>query len=268
MVRLAFYGKGGIGKSTTVSNLAAIWAEQGRRVLQVGCDPKADSTLLLRHGGRMASVLDHVRSGVPFELDDVVREGFAGVLCAEAGGPLPGLGCAGRGIVTALETLREKGVFDRYDPDVVLYDVLGDVVCGGFAMPMREGHAQRVYVLTSGENMSLHAAATIGLAVRTFEERGYARLGGLILNRRDVRDEEAKVRELCGDLDCALVGDLPRDRVVTDAEEAGRTLMEFAPSSPMADAYRRLAADIAAQSGMGVADGTHTGEAGEVACPC
>lgn len=258
MVRLAFYGKGGIGKSTTVSNLAAIWAGQGHRVLQVGCDPKADSTLCLRHGEHMPSVLDLVRSGAPFELDDVVREGFAGVLCAEAGGPLPGLGCAGRGIITALETLRDKGVFDCYDPDVVLYDVLGDVVCGGFAMPMRAGHAQRVYVLTSGENMSLHAAATIGLAVQTFQERGYAQLGGLILNRRAVWDEEAKVRELCGDLGCALVGDLPRDRAVTDAEEAGRTLMESAPSSPMADAYRRLAADIAAESGMDAGAGGAT----------
>lgn len=262
MLQLAFYGKGGIGKSTTVSNLAVVWAARGHRVLQVGCDPKADSTLYLRHGEDLTSVMDLVRSGQPLDLADLVTEGFGGVLCAEAGGPLPGRGCAGRGIITALETLDEKGVLEAYRPDLVLYDVLGDVVCGGFALPMRQGYAQEVFVLTSGENMSLHAAANIGLAVQHYQERGYARLGGLVLNRRDVRDEEAKVTELAGDLGCRLVGDLPRDRVVTDAEEAGMTLMEFAPQSPQADAYRALADAIeavCAADGMGQEPGAGDG---------
>jgi nitrogenase iron protein NifH len=253
MIKLAFYGKGGIGKSTTVSNLAVIWAERGHRVLQVGCDPKADSTILLRHGRELPTVMDSVRSGRPFGLDDVVCQGFAGVLCAEAGGPLPGLGCAGRGIITALETLEQKGVYERYQPDVVLFDVLGDVVCGGFAVPMREGYANYVLVVTSGENMSIHAAANIGVAVQNFQKRGYAQMGGLVLNRRDVRDEEAKVRELAGDLGCDIVGALPHSSLVTDAEEGGLTLMEAAPDSAMAEAYRALADSIERRCGFGAA---------------
>ena len=261
MIKLAFYGKGGIGKSTTVSNLAAVWAEQGMRVLQIGCDPKADSTLLLRHGEELPCVVDLVRAGRPFELADVVREGFGGVLCAEAGGPLPGRGCAGRGIATALETLEDKGAIAELRPDVVLYDVLGDVVCGGFAVPMRDGHADHVLVLTSGENMAIHAAANIGLAVQGFAERGYAQLAGLILNRRDVRDEDAKVAELAGDLGCEVVGELPRDRAVTDAEERGLTLMEAEPESPMADAYRALADAIELRCGFGSGAAADAGSA-------
>ena len=144
MVKIAFYGKGGIGKSTTVSNIAAAFSQAGLKVLQIGCDPKADSTLYLRHGEPMPTILNLFREKKDaLTLDDMVKEGFAGVICAEAGGPLPGLGCAGRGIITALEKLEEKGVYETYHPDVVLYDVLGDVVCGGFAMPMRKGHAER-----------------------------------------------------------------------------------------------------------------------------
>ena len=160
MIRLAFYGKGGIGKSTVVSNLSLVFAEKGFRVLQIGCDPKADSTLLLREGKKLPSVMDLVRSRQPFSLEDMVTEGREGIFCAEAGGPLPGLGCAGRGIITALEKLEEMGVYETCRPDIVLYDVLGDVVCGGFAMPMRDGYADHVYVVTSGENMSVYAAAT------------------------------------------------------------------------------------------------------------
>lgn len=256
MLKLAFYGKGGIGKSTVASNLAAVWARRGLTVLQVGCDPKADSTLLLRHGEEVPSVLDCIRAGQPFDLDDVVRRGFAGVLCAEAGGPLPGLGCAGRGIITALEKLEQLGVYDLYKPDIVIFDVLGDVVCGGFALPMREGYANYVYVVTSGENMSIHAAANIGVAVDRFAQRGYARMGGLVLNRRDVRDEEAKVRELADDLHTHVVGDLPRSSVVTDAEEAGQVVMEYQPQGAMAHEYELLADRILADCGGAPLPGT------------
>lgn len=183
-------------------------------------------------------------------LEEMVRIGYAGVICAEAGGPLPGLGCAGRGIITALEKLEEKGVYERYHPDVVLYDVLGDVVCGGFAMPMRKGHAEKVFILTSGENMSIHAAANIAVAVDNFRNRGYATLGGLILNRRNVKNEEEKVQELAEDVHTVIAGTLHRDEIVTDAEEKNMIVLEAFPDSDMAQEYRVLADQVAAISGL------------------
>lgn len=142
------------------------------------------------------------------QLEDMIRIGYNGVICVEAGGPTPGLGCAGRGIITAAEKLKELGAYERYKPDVVLYDVLGDVVCGGFSMPMRNGYADKVFILTSGENMAIHAAANIAMAVQNFKNRGYAGLGGLILNRRDVPREEEKVSELADDFQTAVIGTL------------------------------------------------------------
>ena len=196
MKKLAVYGKGGIGKSTTVSNVAAALAEKGCKVMQIGCDPKADSTITLRHGQQLTTVLELVRSGnLSPKLEDMVLEGYGGVLCVEAGGPTPGLGCAGRGIIAALEKLEAAGAYEVYRPDVVLYDVLGDVVCGGFAMPMRSGYADAVYILTSGENMAIHAAANIASAVERFQGRGYAKLGGFLLNCRNVKREEEKAEE-------------------------------------------------------------------------
>ena len=251
MVKLAFYGKGGIGKSTTVSNIAAAFAQKGLKVLQIGCDPKADSTLYLRHGEEVPTILDLFRQKKDgMTLEEMVRIGYAGVICAEAGGPLPGLGCAGRGIITALEKLEEKGVYERYHPDVVLYDVLGDVVCGGFAMPMRKGHAEKVFILTSGENMSIHAAANIAVAVDNFKNRGYATLGGLILNRRNVKNEEEKVQELAEDVHTVIAGTLHRDEIVTDAEEKNMIVLEAFPDSDMAQEYRVLADQVAAISGL------------------
>ena len=162
MYKLAFYGKGGIGKSTTVSNIAAALAQKGMTVLQIGCDPKADSTMLLLHGQEKKPIIDLLREkNQQTTLEDMITEGYAGVLCAEAGGPRPGLGCAGRGIIAALEYLKRKQAYETYKPDVVLFDVLGDVVCGGFSMPIREGYADQVFILTSGEAMSIHAAKNI-----------------------------------------------------------------------------------------------------------
>jgi nitrogenase iron protein NifH len=223
MIKIAVYGKGGIGKSTTVSNVAAVFASQGLRVMQIGCDPKADSTVLLRHGEKVETVLDLVRTRKEnFTLEEMVKEGFAGVCCVEAGGPSPGLGCAGRGIIAALEILEKKGAYEKYRPDVVIYDVLGDVVCGGFSMPMRRGYADKVFVITSGENMAIHAAANIAMAVENFKDRGYAQLGGLILNRRNVKNEDAKVEELAEDIHSKVIGTLSRSELVTDAEEQKR----------------------------------------------
>jgi nitrogenase iron protein NifH len=242
MKKLAIYGKGGIGKSTTVSNVAVALSQMGLKVMQIGCDPKADSTITLRHGKELKTVLELVREGKTNpSLEDMVLEGYGGVLCVEAGGPTPGLGCAGRGIIAALEKLESAGAYEVYQPDVVLYDVLGDVVCGGFTMPMRSGYADAVCILTSGENMAIHAAANIAMAVERFQGRGYARLGGFILNRRDVKRENEKVEELADDFESRVLYGLSHSELVPEAEEMGKTVLEAYPESAMAEEYRQLA---------------------------
>jgi nitrogenase iron protein NifH len=187
MIKLAVYGKGGIGKSTVTSNLAAAFALLGKRVIQIGCDPKADSTMNLLGGSPVRPVMDYMREfdREPERLDEVAREGFGHVLCIETGGPTPGLGCAGRGILTTFALLQDLKLFETVQPDAVLYDVLGDVVCGGFAAPIREGYAEKVLIVTSGEKMALYAANNIASAVENFADRGYASVSGIILNRRD-----------------------------------------------------------------------------------
>ena len=242
MLKVAIYGKGGIGKSTVTSNLAAAFASMGKKVIQIGCDPKADSTILLRHGEAVPAVLDlYNEKKQALQLEDMIRIGYNGVICVEAGGPTPGLGCAGRGIITALEKLKELGAYDVYKPDVVIYDVLGDVVCGGFSMPMRNGYADKVFIITSGENMAIHAAANIAMAVDNFKNRGYAELGGFILNRRDVPREEEKVEELAEDFRTSVIGTLSHSEQVPLSEEQKKTLMECYPDSAMAGEYRTLA---------------------------
>ena len=232
MIKIAVYGKGGIGKSTTVSNIAAVFASEGLRVMQIGCDPKADSTILLRHGKEASTVLDlYNKKRQDLKLENMVQIGYGGVVCVEAGGPAPGLGCAGRGIITALEKLQETGAYETYKPDIVFYDVLGDVVCGGFSMPMRKGYADKVFIITSGENMAIHAGANIAMAVENFRNRGYASLGGIILNRRN-------------DFHTKVIGTLSRSELVQEAEVLGKTLLEVYPDSEMAEEYRTLAEQI------------------------
>jgi nitrogenase iron protein NifH len=245
MIKIAVYGKGGIGKSTTVSNISAALAEKGLKVIQIGCDPKADSTINLRYPKEIPTVLDCIREkNNRVELSDIVTEAYGGVLCVEAGGPTPGQGCAGRGIIAALEKLAQKHAYDIFKPDVVFYDVLGDVVCGGFAMPIRNGYADKVYVITSGENMAIHAAANIAMAVKNFSERNYAELGGFILNRRNVPDEQKKVEELAADFNSEITGSLPHDDLVVQAENLHQTVIQAFPQSTMADEYRKLAREI------------------------
>ena len=198
----------------------------------------------------MKTVLDLVRERKnDFALADMVRIGYGGTVCCEAGGPSPGTGCAGRGIIAALEKLSEKGAFEEYRPDVVFYDVLGDVVCGGFTMPMRPGYAEKVFVVTSGENMSIHAAANIAVAVEGFRNRGYADFAGLILNRRNVKNEDEKVEELARDIHSAVIGSLSRSDTVLEAEELGKTVIEAFPESGMAGEYRRLAEAVMRAAG-------------------
>ncbi len=251
MIKLAVYGKGGIGKSTTVSNVSAALSDMGYKVMQIGCDPKADSTVSLHGRDKITTVLDLVREKKDdFELKDMVAEGYGGVICVEAGGPTPGVGCAGRGIIAALEKLEQKGAYEVYKPDIVIYDVLGDVVCGGFSMPMRGGYADKVFVISSGENMAIHAAANIAVAVDGFKDRGYAQLGGIILNRRNVKNEDEKVQELAEDISSEVIAALSRSDTVQEAEELGKTVIEAFPESEMAHEYRALAEKLLVNCGV------------------
>lgn len=240
MLRIAIYGKGGIGKSTTVSNLSAALAQRGLTIMQIGCDPKADSTLLLMHGQRIDSVLDTMRAHGDPALDDVVHKGHAGVLCVEAGGPTPGTGCAGRGIITAFEQLDELNAYGVYRPDVVLYDVLGDVVCGGFSLPLRGEHSDIVFVVTSGEMMAMYAASNIASAVERFKTRDYAQFGGMILNKRNVENEDELVEQLARELNTEVVGTIPRSSDIHECEQRQCTVIEGAPDSAVAHAYETL----------------------------
>lgn len=241
MRKIAIYGKGGIGKSTTTSNVSAAMASLGLKVLQIGCDPKADSTRSLTGGKNIPTVLDTLREKGDAELEDLVVESSTGVLCVESGGPVPGVGCAGRGIITAFEKLEELNAYEIYTPDVVLYDVLGDVVCGGFAMPIRGGYADEVCIVTSGEMMSLYAAANIAHAVKSFGKRGYASLRGMILNAKNIEGENELVDKAAAEIGTSVLYRLPRDPAVQRAEAEGRTVVEAFPNSGMAAHYRALA---------------------------
>ena len=192
MIKIAIYGKGGIGKSTITSNLSAAFAMLGKKVIQIGCDPKADSSINLLGEKSLMPVMNYMREfdKDPEKIEDISKVGFGGVLCIETGGPTPGLGCAGRGIITTFNLLEELDLFETYKPDVVLYDVLGDVVCGGFAAPIREGYAEKVIIVTSGEKMALYAANNINSAVKNFEDRSYAKVLGIVLNHRNIENEE------------------------------------------------------------------------------
>ncbi len=247
MKKIAIYGKGGIGKSTTAANLSAALSRLGLKVLQIGCDPKADSTRLLTGGTPIPTVLDQLRSGKEPSLEELVFPGYNGVLCVEAGGPTPGVGCAGRGIIMAFEKLAEREAYQVYQPDVVLYDVLGDVVCGGFAMPIRDGYADRVYVVTSGEMMAMYAATNIAAAVHRFSSRNYANFGGLILNRRNVEHELELVEKLAQELHTETVAVIPRDALVQQAEQRNQTVVEAFPDSDLTAVYTALAKELLAR---------------------
>lgn len=250
--KIAIYGKGGIGKSTTTCNLSAALSHKGYRVMQIGCDPKSDSTKNLMRGVRIPTVLEQLKQkGEELTLEDIVFTGYNGIFCVESGGPTPGVGCAGRGIISAFEKLEDLRAFEVYQPDIVIYDVLGDVVCGGFAMPIREGYAKDVYVVSSGEMMALYAANNIAAAIRNFGKRGYARLRGLILNARNIENEVEIVQEALKEIGTDLIQYIPRSPEIQEAERGGGTVFECLEESRMQAVYSELADKIMAQGEPG-----------------
>jgi nitrogenase iron protein NifH len=250
--QIAFYGKGGIGKSTTSQNTLAALTEMGQKILIVGCDPKADSTRLILHAKAQDTILSlaaEAGSVEDLELEDVLKIGFGDIRCVESGGPEPGVGCAGRGVITAINFLEENGAYDGVD--YVSYDVLGDVVCGGFAMPIRENKAQEIYIVMSGEMMALYAANNISRGILKYAQSGGVRLGGLICNERQTDRELDLSEALAKRLNSKLIHFVPRDNIVQHAELRRQTVLQYAPDSKQADEYRALAKKIHANSGQG-----------------
>lgn len=255
MRQIAFYGKGGIGKSTTTSNVSASLAAHGHAVMQIGCDPKADSTTTLTNGERIPNILDIIRTneftkqikpgnGSSIHLDDIVKRGFNGVLCSEAGGPEPGVGCAGRGIITAMEMLKDFNAFEVHKPEYILYDVLGDVVCGGFAMPIRQGLADEVFVITSGELMALYACNNIFKGIQKFAKNSNTRVGGIIVNSRNTENEIEIVMNFAEATKTNVIHVVPRDSIVQKSEMQGKTTLEYDAESNQARSYLDLSKKI------------------------
>lgn len=244
MRQVAIYGKGGIGKSTTTQNLTAGLATMGKHVMVVGCDPKADSTRLLLGGLAQKSVLDTLREeGEDIDLNAIMRDGFGGIRCVESGGPEPGVGCAGRGIITSINMLEQLGAYTS-ELDYVFYDVLGDVVCGGFAMPIREGKAQEIYIVASGEMMALYAANNISKGILKFAHSGGVRLGGIICNSRKVANENELLEKFAKELGSQLIHFVPRSPMVTKAEINKKTVIDYDTTCDQAEEYRTLAKKI------------------------
>jgi nitrogenase iron protein NifH len=243
--QIAIYGKGGIGKSTTTSNRRAALSELGLKVMQFGCDPKSDSTNTLRDGKFIPTVLDTLREKSAVKASEMVYEGFNGIYCVEAGGPQPGVGCAGRGIITAVELFKQQKVFEDLDLDVVIYDVLGDVVCGGFAVPIREGIAQHVFTVSSADFMSIYASNNHFKGISKYSNSGGALLGGVIANSVGPPYSREIINDFVERTSTRVIEYIPRSITVTQSELQGKTTIEAAPQSAQADVYRSLARKIA-----------------------
>ncbi len=249
MRQIAVYGKGGIGKSTISSNLSMALREQGYKVMQVGCDPKRDSTRSLTGGRLIPTVLETYRNFLrvgkdeyAISLKDIVFEGERGIYCVESGGPEPGVGCAGRGVLTAINILRDLKAFDIYGVDVVIYDVLGDVVCGGFAQPIREGYAREIYLVCSGAFMSLYAANNIAKGIRRLSKQGETGLAGVICNSSgNEQFERNMLTEYANSLGSSLINIIPHSPVIQTCEVECSTVLVHSPQSAEADAFRQLA---------------------------
>ncbi|UXM85305.1 nitrogenase iron protein [Methanococcus aeolicus] len=257
MKQIAFYGKGGIGKSTTVCNIAAALADEGKKVIVVGCDPKYDCTSNLRGGEEIPTILDTLREkgmeklsledaidGKKIEMEEIIHKGYNGIYCIEAGGPKPGYGCAGRGVIVAIDLLKKMDIYEELGVDIVLYDVLGDVVCGGFAMPLRMGLAKQIYVVTSSDYMAMYAANNICRGMKEFAKKGGSRLGGLIYNVRGSLDAYDLVEEMANKIGTEITGKIPNSMLIAEGEIEGKTVIEYAPDSEISSIYRELARKI------------------------
>jgi nitrogenase iron protein NifH len=246
--QIAIYGKGGIGKSTTTSNLSAALSDMGYKVMQFGCDPKADSTNTLRDGTYIPTVLDLLRENSAVKAHDAIFEGYNGIYCVEAGGPAPGVGCAGRGIITAVQLLKQQKVFEELDLDYVIYDVLGDVVCGGFAVPIREGIAEHVFTVSSSDFMAIYAANNLFKGIKQYSNRGGALLGGVIANSVASDYQRAIIDDFVKRTSTQVMQYVPRSITVTQSELSGKTTIEGAPDSAQAGIYRELAKRVDAHT--------------------
>ncbi len=258
--QIAIYGKGGIGKSTTTSNISAALSKMGYKVMQFGCDPKADSTNTLRDGTYIPTVLDMLREKNQVKAEDVVFKGFNGIYCVEAGGPAPGVGCAGRGIITSVQLLKQLKVYDELDLDVVIYDVLGDVVCGGFAVPIREGIAEHVFTVSSADFMAIYAANNLFKGIQKYSNSGGALLGGLIANSINAPYSKEIVDDFVARTKTRVVEYVPRSVTVTQAELQGKTSVEASPNSEQAKIYSRLAQRVIETTESKVPEPLSTGE--------
>jgi len=236
--KIAIYGKGGIGKSTTVSNIAASFSNDNKKVMVIGCDPKADTTRTLM-GRRLPTILNTLRENNTPETSDVIFKGFGDILCVESGGPEPGVGCAGRGVIVAMKLLEKLNTFDD-DLDVIIYDVLGDVVCGGFAVPLKEDYADEIFIVSSGEYMSLYAANNISKGIKKLKRK----LSGIICNCKGIENEIAIVESFAKRIGTKVIGKIERSQLIQDSEIEAKTVVEKFPMSDESSEYKKLANNI------------------------
>lgn len=246
MKKICIYGKGGIGKSTIVANIAAALADEGKKVAVVGCDPKADSTRCLMHA-KIPTVLDKIKEG---KLEQIAYRGYKDIICIEAGGPEPGSGCAGRGIILALEEIEKRKTLE--DVEVIIYDVLGDVVCGGFSMPLRRNIADEVYIVTTSDFMSLYAANNICRGIKKYAEAGGVRLAGIIHNGRSMVDNDELVKDISKKLNTEVLAKIASSNLIAKSDLSRRTVVENYPHSQESQDFRDLAKKIIADRNLSI----------------
>lgn len=239
MKRIAIYGKGGIGKSTTVANISAAYSNKNKKVMVIGCDPKADTTRTL-YGKRIPTIINTIKENKNPKIEDLIFTGYNNIQCVESGGPEPGVGCAGRGVIVAMKQLEDLDAFNDENTDIIFYDVLGDVVCGGFSVPLREDYAEEVFIVSSGEYMSLYAANNICKGIKKLK----GKLAGIILNHRNTENETEIVKNFAEKINTKIIGEINRSNLIQESELDAKTVVEKYPESKEAKEYYQLADNI------------------------